>query len=412
MRSRAGVFAIVVLTAVSAAAQDAPDLSNSLLPQQKAAQPDRGLQAYQAGVKAMDEKRWDEAAEKFREAAAAGGSRADDSLYWYARALKQLNRHQQALERLAELQRRFPQSSWVKEAKALELEIRQKTGRPVAPQSEADDELKLLAINSLMNSDPERAIPMLEKVLAGNSSLKVKEQALFVLTQTDSPRAREVLAKVATGQMHPDLQTKAVQYLGIEDSPQNRQHLVNIYNTSADARVKRAVLDAFLIADAKENLIAVARNEKDSKLRREAIDKLGAMGATGELRQMFQTAASAEEKEQILQSLGVAGDVQTLAQIARTPGDPQVRRQAVEQLGIHGGEKETRALLLQIYASDNDREVKEGVVQALFIQDAAGELIELARKETDPQMRREIVEKLSIMDSKEAKDFMLEILNR
>jgi hypothetical protein len=51
-------------------------------------------------------------------------------------------------------------------------------------------------------------------------------------------------------------------------------------------------------------------------------------------------------------------------------------------------------------------------VEALFIQDAARELVQLARKETDPQMRRELVQKLSLMDSKEAQDYMMEILNK
>jgi hypothetical protein len=39
-------------------------------------------------------------------------------------------------------------------------------------------------------------------------------------------------------------------------------------------------------------------------------------------------------------------------------------------------------------------------------------MISLARSENDPQMKRKIVEKLAIMDSKEAKDYMLEILNK
>jgi hypothetical protein len=38
--------------------------------------------------------------------------------------------------------------------------------------------------------------------------------------------------------------------------------------------------------------------------------------------------------------------------------------------------------------------------------------VQLARKESDPQMRRYLVQKLSLMGSKEAQDYMLELLNK
>jgi len=36
------------------------------------------------------------------------------------------------------------------------------------PETESDEELKLMAINGLMQSDPERAIPLLSRALSGN----------------------------------------------------------------------------------------------------------------------------------------------------------------------------------------------------------------------------------------------------
>ena len=49
---------------------------------------------------------------------------------------------------------------------------------------------------------------------------------------------------------------------------------------------------------------------------------------------------------------------------------------------------------------------------ALFIRGDAKPLIELARKESDPALKRRIVERLSIMRSKEATDFLIELLNK
>ena len=50
---------------------------------------------------------------------------------------------------------------------------------PRTADAVAQSEVKLLAINALMQSDEDRAIPMLEKILNGNSSPKLKERALF-----------------------------------------------------------------------------------------------------------------------------------------------------------------------------------------------------------------------------------------
>lgn len=90
----------------------------------------------------------------------------------------------------------YAESRWLNDAKALAIEIQQAEGKPVSPEAQADEELKPLAIHGLMQSDPEKAIPLLEKLLQGTSSPRVKENALFVLLQSKSPRAREIVHEV------------------------------------------------------------------------------------------------------------------------------------------------------------------------------------------------------------------------
>jgi HEAT repeat protein len=68
--------------------------------------------------------------------------------------------------------------------------------------------------------------------------------------------------------------------------------------------------------------------------------------------------------------------------------------------------------LVELYRSDSDREVKEQVLEALFINDAAAQIVEIVRAESDPELRRRAVEKLSLMDAKEARDFLMEILRK
>src|SRR4051812_1156417 len=59
------------------------------------------------------------------------------------------------------------------------------------------EELSLAALEGLMAQTPERALPILKKVLAGTQTTLVKHRALFVLSQIDSPEAREILTQTA-----------------------------------------------------------------------------------------------------------------------------------------------------------------------------------------------------------------------
>src|SRR6185436_7260877 len=106
---------------------------------------------------------------------------------------------QHALESLRRLQADYPKSSWADDGKVLEQEIRGGGGASAA--SEENEELQLYALDGLMQMDAAQAVPVLEKILAGNRSLRLKERALFVLSQSDSPKAKEILLRTArTGQ--------------------------------------------------------------------------------------------------------------------------------------------------------------------------------------------------------------------
>ena len=154
---------------------------------------DRAEELYDNGREALDEDRYDRAEQKFKELADMGGAQADAALYWKAYAENKQGKKDLALAAIADLKKRYPQSRWQKDASALEIEVRQSTGQPYKPEADGDEGIKMLAIQGLMNSDPERAMPLLEKVLNGTGSPKEKSKALFVIAQSGSPQAREIL---------------------------------------------------------------------------------------------------------------------------------------------------------------------------------------------------------------------------
>ncbi len=312
---------------------------------------ERDESSYTSATQALDSKQWAKAVELFNNIP-LDSPRADSALYWKAYALNKLGRRPEALETIANLQKRFPKSRWLNDARALEVEVSQAAGKPVSPDAEPDEDLKLIAINSLMNTDRERAIPLLEKILNGTHSLKYKERALFVLMQTGSPKASQIVADVARSSSNPDLRIKAIESLGIFGGPESRQALSDLYASTNDVNVKRRILHGFMIAGERGRLLTAAKGESNPELRRDAIHQLGIMG------------------------------------------------------------HETAPDLLSLYAGARDKADRKAVIQALFVQDNATALIDLARKETDPEIKRDIVQQLSVMGSKEATDYMMEILNK
>ena len=244
---------------------------------------ERESDLYEQGTDAIDEEQWEQAIRAFSKVAEMKGSRADGAVYWSAYALKKLGRRAEALKTLDAFKKAYASSRWLDDAKALELELRQAGGERVSPDRVDDEDLKMIAINSLMHSDPEKAFPLLEKIVRGKSDKKIRERALFILSQSSSPRAQALLGEIARGNANPDMQREAVRYLGISGSAANRQLLADMYASAASNSVKKEILRAFMISGDKTHVVNAARGEKDPDLRSEAIRTLGIMGGRAEL---------------------------------------------------------------------------------------------------------------------------------
>jgi HEAT repeat protein len=368
---------------------------------------DRENSIYEQGTNALWENRWDRALTYFTRLAELKGTRADAALYWKSYAQNRLGQRAEALATLSELLKTHPTSGYIRQAKALQVEAAGQTARP---ESQNDDELKLIALNGLAQSNSPEAIPLIENLLNGTASPALKSRALFVLAQINSPRSREVLKSVAKGSSIPELQGRAIQYLGQQGGTESRALLAEIYASSTDVDVKRRILRAFMSAGERDRLFAAAQSESNPDLRQEAIRQLGAMGANDMLWQMYQKESSPDLKRQIISALQVGGNVTRMIEIAKTERDPDLRRAAVRNLGIMGS-KAAGDSLIELYATEKDEDIRRTIVNGLFQQGNATALVALARKEPDIAMKTEIVKRLSNMGNNAvAKAYLLELL--
>ena len=92
--------------------------------QRAQAERDRESSLYEQGNNAIYEGRWDRAVTYFTRLADLKGTRADSALYWKSYAQNRLGQRADALATIGELTKSYPNSRYLKEAKALEVEVR------------------------------------------------------------------------------------------------------------------------------------------------------------------------------------------------------------------------------------------------------------------------------------------------
>jgi HEAT repeat protein len=367
---------------------------------------------YADGTRAINENRWPDAAGLFDRVAQLHGEHAEGALYWKAYAENKEGQQANALSTCGELRKKYPKSRWLDECGALEIEIRGKSGHPVSPQAEPDENLKLLALNALMQQDQAQAVPILQKILSSDQPEELKSRALFVLAQSQSPQAQALITQIAQGQSGPALQIKAIRMVATQGKPAVA-NLASIYQHTSDADVKRVILQSYLITGDSSKLLEAARQETNPELVKTAVHTLGAMSAGPDLLTLYRATNNAQAKADIINALIPAGQsgVSALSEIAQSEQDPELRRKAIRNLGIAGG-KSVAPALVSTYQKNTDVETKRAAAQALFLANDAEDLVTLARAEKDLEMKKYLVQQLSLMHDPEATKYMLEILNK
>jgi len=382
--------------------------------------------AYRDAQSALDQARWEEAVQRFAAVADQKNADSDAALYWKAYAEEKIGRKAEALQTLKGLRSSYPKSVWIDDAEALEVAISGDgaprgagpKGGPVGAgpviagpvgsgpaiagsrETGSDEELQMYALDGLMQMDSARALPILEKILAGNRSLQIKQRALFVLGQSDEPRARTLLVSTAKSGSPAELQIEAVRSLGIAGGPEDVQALSEVYRATASRETRAAVLEAFMIAGEEKPLLDAARSESDPRLRAKAIEMLGAQGATGALAELYKTEATREVKAKILEGMMIAGDQDRLLAAARGESDRELRGKAIELLGAIGADNE----LVELYGGTQDSALRGKIIEGLMMTGNGKALVGLLRKESDPELKKKIIQQLSMMDDDEAMD--------
>lgn len=366
---------------------------------------DSAKAVYWQGHDALKRADWDEALKRFRsledQLRRDEPAAADAALYWQAYTQSRAGQDGAARSTVERLHKQYPESRWGAEADTLI------GAKPAASKAGDDaDALAEIAIDGLLSAPPERATPLLQKVLAGNYSTRAKKRALFVLSQSGDASALQSIETLATTGTDPALRREAVQMLAISGEPAANNALQRIYAASKDDTQRSQLLQAFMVADDEDTVAKIAREDASPAVRSEAIRMLGVMDATDRLKTIYDAEKDPDVRRTVLQAYGIAGDVPALQAIASGNSDESLRAEAIHGIGIAGGSD----ALVTLYSQVDTENLRDAALQGLLVAGDSKAVLGLYRKASDTEEKKRLLRTLTLMDDDAAIDLIEETL--
>jgi HEAT repeat protein len=292
------------------------------------------------------------------------------------------------------------------------------------PSDDDENDDRIAALNALLQMDADRAMPILQKVLARRDacSAGLRRKAVFLVSQKRTTETANILMSVARSDPDQEVREQAVFWLS--QVPGSTPLLEEILRGNADENIKEKALFALSQQNeprAQQSLRDFASRESESPdLREKAIFWLGQRrdaGNTEFLRGLYSRLTNEDLKEKILFSLSQqrgAGNEQWLMNIALNPKeDIELRKKALFWAGQSGMAISEFA---QLYDRMGDTEMKEGIIFVLSQRQsdkaAIDKMFDIARNDKDPDLRKKAIFWLGQSRDPRVQQFLMDLINR
>jgi HEAT repeat protein len=405
----ATALAAVVLSALTAvsSAQDFRNKLNSFAQEGNTANASPSARLLRQGRDLISEEEWAKAAETLRSFLTQypRDREADAALYWYAYALGKQGNAADSVKVLRQLLVAHPRSNWADDAQALLAQLDPKAAQTLVETQNC--ELKIVALQSLFENSPERAMEYVRQVLNSNEAAtprcRLKEAAVSLLANHGGAQATPVLLEIARNQQaDPKLRRTAIHWLGEEGGAAAFDELTRLYNAERDQQIKEQLIHAF--GDTKDprgraKLLEIARSSAEPvNVRRNAIHWLGErdQSAYDDLLQIYNADQNPEIRRQLVHAFSDMKDprgLQKLLEIARGTANDSVdlRRNAIHFLADKNNEAHIDELM-RIFETDPSVDIKRQVLHAFADMKSArarAKVAEVARGQNFPvELRR------------------------
>jgi HEAT repeat protein len=371
---------------------------------------------------------------------------APDALYYRAYALyrsgssRELELAVVALDRQAT---RYPKAGTLGDAKQLRASIRSeqaKRGSPEAGEEIAlgaetlknekrcptdDDDMRLAAMSGLMQLDADQVLPVLQKLLERRDacSVSLRRRAVYMVAQTKEEERSDILLRVASNDPSPEVRREAVRYLGDVNTERAARALDSILFNASDSDMRERALSALAQHRSPSARTSLRRFAElptvATDLRARAIYYIGQSRRGGDeneyLKGLFWKTASPDLRETVIQAVASqkAHDrTAWLLSIARDKNQEiEPRKKALfyaSQGGVDvrqllplyeelAGQTEMQDQMLYVYAQRKETE-------------ATDKLLQIARSEKAPELRKKAIFWLGQRKDPRVKQFLLDLL--
>jgi len=220
-----------------------------------------------------------------------------------------------------------------------------------------------------------------------------------------------MLKQVLATETDPELRKAAIYGIAMEDNAESASLLQSIYDRSDSFQEKSTILEALSMMDDASGLaLKILRTEPNPELQRQAIQVLGIMNANEELGELYSSMTDRDSRMAILQAMSISDDSDGLYKILQVEQDAELRAAAIQGLAING-EGKAADYLVAMYP-EASREEKTAVIQSMMIMEDTQGLLSLLKQESDPELKREMLQMLTIMDSEESDQYLFEMLEK
>ncbi|HEX4601960.1 MAG TPA: HEAT repeat domain-containing protein [Gemmatimonadales bacterium] len=378
--------------------------------------------------------------------------RAGDALYWAAFALTKNDDLDRARSLIVTEHRDYPRAATLRDADALLARIQAALAQRGDAEAAAwlnqhanehakatadtgasthcvsagdDDDVRIAALNGLLQMDAERALPILKRVLARRDrcSVELRRKAVFIVSQKRDSETENILLDVVQHDPDAGCREQAVFWLSQVPTERAVTMLDSILQTSHDDAVREKALFALSQQHSPRAAVILRGFAENAgappELRDKAIFWIGQQHSPENaafLRALYAKLTDEDLKEKVIFSIAQMHGEESgrwLLDIAVNEREPiEMRKKALFWAGQQGADL---GQLSGLYERIQNQEMKE---QLIFVYSqrhepaALDELFRIAKTERDKELRKKAIFWLGQSHDPRAAQVLMEIINQ
>ena len=290
-----------------------------------------------------------------------------------------------------------------------------------------DDDIRIAALNAVLQMDADRAVPLLKTVLArrDEGSACLRRKAVFLVSQKRSDETSRILLDAVRNDPDKEVREQAVFWLSQVPGEETVAALDSILqDPKSDPEIQEKAI--FALSQHRSPRAAAilctysGRRDRPAELREKSIFWLGQRRSPENqqcLRSLYKTLDTDDLKEKVIFSLsqmGGADNYRWLMDIALDSKENiELRKKALFWAGQ--GRSVDIADLVRLYDSLNDREMKE---QLIFVysqrreEAALDKLFQIGKNDPDRELRKKAIFWIGQSRSPRASQYLQDLINQ